>query len=328
MTPKEIILANLAHRDAPRPGITFTRGRCNDMVITGINTFHGYRPKRWVEGNFEYYDDFWGNVWVRMVDGCLGGEVHHQALPDWGMLPDFTIPELDFDACVATLKESFDREPDKFHMAAHHNWVFGTARYLRKLENYLMDMALAPDEVHALNRKLRPFFEKVIAIAIASGADGYMLHEDMGTQTGLLFSPDMWDEFFKDLYTDLFGMLHDAGIKVFMHSCGQNSEIVERLLTAGVDCLQFDQPDVYDPEFLRPLLEKHQAALWSPVDIQKVMPSNDPAVIAAGVDRLFERYQGCLILKNYGDLRGIGVSLESDHLAYGLIMNRSDFTRG
>ena len=328
MTPREIILANVNHERPPRPGVTFTRGRHQDMVLSEMDCFRGYRQKRWVEGRREYYDDFWGNLWVRMVDGCLGGEVEKPALPDWDMLPDFRLPELDFDANVAKLKADFAREPEKFHMASHHDWVFGTARYLRKLENYLMDMALYPDEVHELNRKLRPFFEQLIAIAAAAGADGYMLHEDMGTQTGLLFSPAMWDEFFKELYTDLFGMMHAAGLKVFMHSCGQNSEAVERLLAAGVDCFQFDQPTVYDPAFLRPLLDRYRAALWSPIDIQKILPTNDPERIDAGVAEMFRDYEGCLIFKNYGDLHGIGVTVESDQYAYGRIMAGCDFTRG
>lgn len=328
MTPREIILANLNHSDALRPGITFGRGRCNDMVIVEIDRFRNYTPMHRIEGDREYYDDFWGNLWVRMVDGCLGGEVAQPVLDDWSKLADFRLPELDFEANVAKLKAAFAREPDKFHMASFHDWVFGTARYLRKLENYLMDMALCPDEVHELNRRLQPFFEEIIEIAAAAGADGYMLHEDMGTQTGLLFSPQMWEDFYGELYTSLFTRIHDRGMKVFMHSCGQNAAILERLLQAGVNCFQFDQPEVYDPDFLRPLLDRYQAALWSPIDIQKIMPSNDPVRIAAGVERMFRNYRGALILKNYNDLRGIGVTVESDHYAYGKIMSLSNFIHG
>lgn len=328
MTPKEIILANLEHRDPPRPGVTFTGGRANDMVIAEIDRFVGYTPRRWVEGNMEFYDDFWGNLWERMVDGCLGGEVKEPALADWSQLEGFKLPEPDFDANVQALKRAFAAEPAKFHLASHHDWVFGTARYLRKLENYLMDMLLYPEEVKKLNGHLRQFFLRIIDIAEAAGADGYFLHEDMGTQTGLLFSPTLWDELFGELYTELFGEIRRRGMKIFMHSCGQNSEILDRLLTAGVDCFQFDQPTIYRPDFLKPLLKRHQAALWCPIDIQKIMPSNDPATIERGVDWMFEQYQGMLIFKNYGDLRGIGVKPESDLFAYGKIINRCDFTRG
>ena len=72
MTAKEIILANVNHERPPRPGVTFTRGRHQDMVLSEMDCFRGYQRKRWVAGKREYYDDFWGNLWVRMVDGCQG----------------------------------------------------------------------------------------------------------------------------------------------------------------------------------------------------------------------------------------------------------------
>ena len=42
MTNREIILANLEHSGAPRPGMTFDRGRYNDTVVVGAGPPVGF----------------------------------------------------------------------------------------------------------------------------------------------------------------------------------------------------------------------------------------------------------------------------------------------
>ncbi len=63
MTPREIIYANLDHTGAPRSGMTFNRGRMNDFCWARMDEGLAYRQKRWTEGDVEYYDDVWGNLW-------------------------------------------------------------------------------------------------------------------------------------------------------------------------------------------------------------------------------------------------------------------------
>ena len=49
MTSREIIFANLEHRQPERPGLTFDRDRCNDFLWGGIGPSAAYQPQRWVE---------------------------------------------------------------------------------------------------------------------------------------------------------------------------------------------------------------------------------------------------------------------------------------
>ena len=72
MQPREIILANVERRNPPRPGLTFDRGRIDDILSCSLSA-HGFEQRRWIEGSREYYDDEWGNIWMRMVDGSRGG---------------------------------------------------------------------------------------------------------------------------------------------------------------------------------------------------------------------------------------------------------------
>jgi len=326
MTPREIILANINHEAPPRPGMTFDNGRINDMHSAWVGCT-GYQQKRWVEGDVEYYDDEWGNLWVRMKDGCAKGEVCKAALEDWADLAAYQPPNYDVETCVSRLKESFASAGDKFRIAGIGGWIFDNSRYIRKMEVYFLDMAMYPDELKQLHSLVAQVYEKKIHAAGRAGADGIMIGEDMGTQKGLLFSPDMWREFFAEEYARLFSLAHEYDMKVLMHSCGQNWEIVPDLLKAGVDCFQFDQPAVYDMPKLATILKEHKAALWSPVDIQKILPTGNREIIEAGTREMLDIFAGGLICKNYPDLPGIGVAPEWDMWAYDIICEHAGVSR-
>ncbi len=320
MTSREIIKAIFAHQETPRPGMTFSRDRINDFVGAGPGEPVGYVHKRWIEGEQEFYNDMWGNLWVRMTEGCQAGEVCKPVLEDWSQLDDLMLPEFDYETAVASYRKGFAEFPDRFRVAGMTGWVFNSCRYLRKMEIYLMDMCLYPDELKMLHERVARIFENLIRAAGEAGADAIMFCEDMGTQNRLLFSPEMWHDYFGDLYARMFGLTHELGMKVMMHSCGQNTEIVEPLLKAGVDCFQFDQPTIYDMAWLAGKLREYNAVLWSPIDIQKIMPTGDRKLIEAGVDEMFKHFRGMVIYKNYGDLPGIGVTDEWDDWAYNYIL--------
>jgi len=321
MTPREIILANIAHESSPRCGLTFDRSRLNDTLGCGLAP-HGHKQKRWVEGKLEYYDDEWGNLWVRMREGSLKGEIFRPAIEDWSQLDDLRPPDYSHPDCADFMNALFAEPSPKFKLAHIGGWIFDNARYLRKMEVYFADMALYPEELHRMHAIVVGVYEQKIHLAGKAGADGIMIGEDMGTQTGLLFSPRMFREYFKPMYTRLMAIAHDYGMKVLMHSCGQNWSIVPDLLDAGVDVFQFDQPAVYDMPKLAALLRERKAALWSPVDIQKILPTGDREVIENGAREMVDIFEGGLICKNYPDLPGIGVKEEWDDWAYHAICDR------
>jgi hypothetical protein len=316
MTPREIILANIEHRAAPRIGLTFDGPRVNDFVWSWVGNPDGYTPRRWTEGEREYYDDAYGNLWVRMVDGSVKGEICKPAIEDWSQLDTVPMPHHDIDRLAAHFRTDFARAPERFRAAGIGGWIFDNARYLRRMEVYFADLALYPEEVRRMHTRIAGVYEERIHAAGRAGADAIVIGEDMGTQQGLLFSPVMFRDYFKPDYARLMGLAHEYGMKVLMHSCGRNWDILDDLLDCGVDVFQFDQPAVYDMPALAAKLRQRKAALWSPVDIQKVLPTGDRAFIEAETERLCRLFDGFLIAKNYPDLPGIGVRPEWDRWAY------------
>ncbi|MDA3798012.1 MAG: hypothetical protein PF692_02915 [Kiritimatiellae bacterium] len=317
MTPKEIIVANIEHTGASRPGMTFDRERINDINGIWVGAPDNYTQKKWIEGNREFYDDIYGNIWVRMVEGSVKGEIYKPVLQDWSQLDSLKMPKYNVEKLTKNLKQKIaENKNQTFNAVGIGGWIFDNARYIRDMEVYFMDMLIYPDELKTLHSKIVDVYEQKIHAAGKAGADAIMIGEDMGTQTGLLFSPDMFREFFKPDYTRLMGIAHEYGMKVLMHSCGKNWEIIDDLIDAGVDCFQFDQPAVYDMEALAAKFRERKVALWSPLDIQKVLPTGDESFIKAETKKMCEIFEGCLITKNYPDLLGIGVKKEWDDWAY------------
>ena len=188
MNSKEIILANINHQNPPRPGLDFNRGRANDFLSVRLDPY-GYRQKRWTEGKIEYYDDEWGNLWKRMQDGPVKGEIYKPAIEDWSQLDTLQPPNYAHPDCAAEMNMLFSQPGDKFKLAGIGGWIFDNARYLRKMEIYFADMALYPDELQRMHAIVAGVYEQKIHLAGKAGADGIAIGEDMGTQSGLLFSP-------------------------------------------------------------------------------------------------------------------------------------------
>jgi len=319
MTPREIITRNLTRDDPERIGFSFSGGRRNDFCGCGLGPSEKFEERRWTEGNVEYHDDEWGNIWHRLVGLSLGGEIYKPALESWDMLDSLEMPDYDAPSRYEHARELFAAEQEKFRIASVPGFPFAICRYLRRMEIYFQDLVLHRDKIDELHDRVTALLEKVIVGMAEVGADGITFCEDWGIQDRLLISPAQWNEIFKPLFGRLCGAAHDHGMYVLMHSCGYVWDIVEGLAESGVDAFQFDQPALQGIERLAEKLEQLGACLWSPVDIQKVMPTGDREYIESEAHRmvkLFGGEHGGFIAKNYGDLHGIGVEEEWDQWAY------------
>ena len=326
MTSRDIVLANLEHKNPERPGMAFSGGRMNDFTGAGLGPSETYNQKRWTEDDFEYHDDEWGNEWFRLVGRSAGGEIFKPAIRDWKQIDTMILPDYDNPKRYEHIKAHFSKPMDKFKMFSMPGWIFATSRYLRKMEIYFVDLIENREEIERLHKIVTDLLVKVIKMAGECGAEGVFYCEDLGTQDRVLMSPKMWREIFKPHYLRLTGAAHEYGMKVFMHSCGYNWELIDDLVDAGVDCLQFDQPAAYDQPALAEKFKKLKVALYSPVDIQKIMPTGNREFIEAEAEKMVNLFRGFLIANNYGDLHGIGVLPEWDMWAYNAILKASGIT--
>lgn len=314
LTPREIIRQNIECRCEERIGMEFDRERRNDIAWTGIN-LPAHSPG-WVDGTMEYYLDDWGNTWRRTTGMSAQGEIFRPALQSWEQLDTLQMPDYDNPAHYQGAREVAESGTDHFLIGFMPGWPFATCRYLRKMEIYFIDLYEHRDYIDVLHDRVTTLFEGVIDRFGEIGMDGIFFCEDLGVQDRTMFSPAMWRDIFRPLYERLTSRTHAHGMKVIQHSCGYNWALIDDLCGAGIDCLQFDQPAVYDLPALAEKLRAHGVGLYSPCDIQQVLPTGDRDLIIRETRRLVETFRGGLIAKNYTDLHGIGVQPEWDQWAY------------
>lgn len=314
LSPREVVIQNIEHRCRERIGYSFTNGRRNDFTAIGVH--HGFQRRVWVEDQVEYSTDIWGNVWHRLLGLSQGGEVHRPVLATWKDLDRLQLPDLanpDYYEGARSLAAS---GTDLFKLGWIPGWPFAICRYMRKMETYFMDLIEHRDHIDVLHDRITSLLENVIDRYGEAGMDGVMFCEDLGVQDRLLMSPTMWRDIFRPLYERLTHQAHKHGMKVIQHSCGYNWLLIDDLCDAGIDCLQFDQPALYDIPALAAKLRHHGVGLFAPCDIQKVLPTGNREIIEQATRELVANFRGGLIAKNYTDLPGIGVQPEWDQWAY------------
>ncbi len=316
MTPRDVVRRNLNGASPDRIGVNFSGGRMNDMAGAGLGPVAGWEPRRWTEGQIEYYDDVWGNVWHRLVGMSRGGEIHSPALDDWSKLDGCKMPDLANPDRFRPAREHFASIADRYRLGGLPGFPFAICRYLRKMEVYFQDLIWERANVDRLHGQVTDLLEEMIVQWADAGADGIFFCEDWGVQNRLLISPRMWRQVFRPLFERLCGTARSRGLDVIMHSCGYVWDILDDLGECGVSAMQFDQPSIYGLERLAAKLKQHGMALHAPVDIQQVLPTGNRELIEAEAHRMVELFGGSFIAKDYPDLHGIGVLPEWDAWAY------------
>jgi hypothetical protein len=128
----------------------------------------------------------------------------------------------------------------------------------------------------------------------------------------------MWRKLFLPGFERLISHAHSRGVAVWMHSCGYLWEIIPDLVAVGLDVLQFDQQENYPLQ----RLADHFAGkitFWCPVDIQKVLQTQDKATIQAYARRmraLLGGKGGGFIAKDYPDWKALGITEDEQQWAY------------
>ena len=185
-------------------------------------------------------------------------------------------------------------------------------RDLRRIDNMLMDTVLEPEMVEKLLEKIQELASQIIGKAASIGFDGVIVYDDWGTQHQLLMNPVQWRKTFKPVYAKLASETHKLGMKFFVHSCGYVYEIIEDLIQAGVDVLQFDQPELVGIEKLADEFGG-RVTFWCPVDIQMVMATGDREIIQANAEKMvkhFGKFGGGFIAKDYPQWEEINIKDE------------------
>jgi uroporphyrinogen decarboxylase len=117
--------------------------------------------------------------------------------------------------------------------------LFEWGTFLRRMDQFLMDLVAEPAQVEALLECLMEVhlrtLEKVCA-AVGDIADICRFGDDLGTDTGPFMSPATYRSLFKKHHARLCETVHrHSSMHTFLHSCGSIHALLPDLIEAGFD---------------------------------------------------------------------------------------------
>jgi len=306
MNSREIVQRTLDYEGPERVARSF-----GESDFAGAGNTVRTRATKWREvggGRWERTDE-WGNLWAR-VDATSKGEVTKGVLEDIKDMDTYEFPDYAKACDYEKTRKAREEHPDKWLIGGLPGFAFNIARKFRRLDQYLVDLLIEPERCHDLHDRIDAVLEDMIRNYAAAGVDSVMFPEDWGTQDSLMINPELWREEFGPRFEKLCGIAHEAGARVFMHSCGQTEQIVPDLMRAGVDLLQFDQPELHGIDRLASHQEEGKITFWCPVDIQTTLQSGDKELIRSRARQMLDKLwkgRGGFVAGYYGDNESIGL---------------------
>jgi len=310
MTPRERVLAALAHRTPDRTPRDFWAeepawnrllahlglGEREEILrLFGIDLRHlnaSVPPDREIAPGL--FQNLWGERFIRQPTA-------------WGPMREDVPGALSTARSLAELQafawptnDDFDYVGLTLEVEAHEPFalVYGFAdiwqrpALVRGWEAFFVDMVERPQWAHFLCRKFTDFYLEDYARAARAThgrLDLYLLISDLGTQRGPLISPRMFREFVAPYLRDMIDCIHGLGARVLFHSCGAIQTFIPDLIRLGVDVLDPIQPTGpgMAPEALKAEFGD-RLCFHGGIDMQHLLPQGTPEAVRAEARRYAE----------------------------------------
>ena len=160
--------------------------------------------------------------------------------------------------------------------------IFEFAWHLTGMEKYLIGMAGQEPWIEALNDRVEEWSMGLAHNLVDLGVDAIWFGEDLGTQTSMLISPDMWREMFRPRYERMIAELRKKNpeLVIIMHSDGAVAPLLEDFIEMKIDVYNPVQPNVpgSDPRELKDAYGE-RISFFGGIDQQELLPSGDADAI-------------------------------------------------
>ena len=165
--------------------------------------------------------------------------------------------------------------------------LFEWGTFLRRIDNFLVDLLLEPEKVEslldALMERHLATLEKVCA-AVGDVADVIRFGDDLGTDTGPFMKPETYRELFKPRHRILCDFVRGhSNMRTFLHSCGSIDLVIPDLIEAGFQILNPVQTNArgMEPERLKRDFGKDVTFWGGGIDTRVVLNHGTPAEVRA-----------------------------------------------
>ena len=231
------------------------------------------------------YPDNYNNIGRDMSRVSWGG---------FGFPPYDRINEKDF---WKTLRETIKEERSKTDRALLIGVgcnLFEWGTFLRRIDNFLMDLYMDPVNVHKLLDKLLEMhmeFLAKICNAVGDLVEVVKFGDDLGTNSGPFMPLEMYNEFFGPRHKIMCDFVKaNTSAHTMLHCCGGIYELIPGLINAGFEILNPVQINAFgmEPEILKKEFGKDLTFWGGGVNTQSVLNIATPQQVKDHVRRNIE----------------------------------------
>lgn len=265
--------------------------RLPDDMLGGLNVArNGTEPvsrdgvRRWT--------DEWQTGWE---DDGHGAKTESYPLENgYGALAGYAFPDSllpgRFDAADGRLEQRGDR----YVRCSVWFTLFERLWMLRGFNNMLMDPYTDARDFCSLRDRIVEYNLSIIDQWLRRDVDAVFFSDDWGCQRGLLMDPVDWRRFYKPAYRRMFDRVRSGGSHVWMHLCGNVTDILPDLIEIGLSVLNPVQPQAMDVRLLS-RESGGKVCFNGGVDVQGTLVRGTPEDVRREVHELVElfgRYGG------------------------------------
>jgi len=270
-------------------------GLGHDMLVTkeiGIVNSYSIEDDKLV-GNNLYECDF-GILKKKMqYEGGYYVEIVKNPLEDLDKFSSYKFPDPDKQEILKTQYIIYRKGIEKYGkthaiVGGVTCTIFEGVEMLRGMERVMVDLVENLDFIEELMDKLVDYHFKVGKKLIELGVDILYIGDDVGMQTGMLISPELWKKLLKPRYEYLFREWKKINKNIFFafHSDGCIEPIIEDLIEIELDILNPIQPGTMNDQWLKKEFGE-KLTFWGGINVQKTMPFGTPKdVISEVKDRI------------------------------------------
>ena len=209
--------------------------------------------------------DEWGTGWE---DDGHGGKTESYPLEEgYHLLDSYTFPDPHDPNRFAAADRQLPNAGSRYVKATVWFTLFERLWMLRGFNNMLMDPYLDEANFCRMRDRILDINLFLIDHWAERKVHAIFFSDDWGCQRGLLMNPDDWRKFYKPAYAAMFSKVRAANMHVWMHLCGDVSEIIGDLIDCGLNVLNPIQPQAMD---VRKLSRDFggKVCFWGGVDVQ------------------------------------------------------------
>jgi uroporphyrinogen decarboxylase len=172
--------------------------------------------------------------------------------------------------------------------------LFEWGTFLRRIDNFLMDLLLEPDKVEQLLDALVEVHLQTlenVCNSVGDVVDIIRFGDDLGTDTGPFMAPATYRKLFKPRHTILCDYVKKhSEMHTFLHSCGSIYRLLPDLIDAGFEVINPVQTSTRDmePERLKKEFGTDVTFWGGGVDTQHILNRGTPIQVKEDVTRNLE----------------------------------------